>query len=78
MDYYPGDEPGKTVGILPGPPPIGPYYWWQAGAMFGSCASWSGIDWRKKAPPMTAASRATAASTRSRLSGLRTGRPNAG
>src|SRR5690606_13987715 len=30
------------------------------------------------ATPMTAASRATAASTRSRLSGLRTGRPSAG
>ncbi|KAK1753376.1 glycosyl hydrolase family 76-domain-containing protein [Echria macrotheca] len=33
---YHGDEYGQTVGILPGPPPIGPYYWWQAGAMFGT------------------------------------------
>lgn len=36
MEYYKGDEPGQTVGILPGPPPLGPYYWWQAGAMFGT------------------------------------------
>jgi mannan endo-1,6-alpha-mannosidase len=36
LSYYPGDEPGKTIGILPGPPPQGPYYWWQAGAMFGT------------------------------------------
>ncbi|GAB1317403.1 Mannan endo-1,6-alpha-mannosidase [Madurella fahalii] len=36
MTYYHGDEPGQTPGILPGPPPNGPYYWWQAGAMFGT------------------------------------------
>ncbi|KAK3346109.1 glycosyl hydrolase family 76-domain-containing protein [Lasiosphaeria hispida] len=36
MEYYKGDEPGQTIGILPGPPPQGPYYWWQAGAMFGT------------------------------------------
>jgi len=36
VDYYHGDEPGQTIGILPGPPPKGPYYWWQAGAMFGT------------------------------------------
>lgn len=36
MSYYHGDEPGQTPGILPGPPPAGPYYWWQAGAMFGT------------------------------------------
>ncbi|KAI0470634.1 glycoside hydrolase family 76 protein [Xylariaceae sp. FL0804] len=36
LTYYKGDEPGQTVGILPGPPPAGPYYWWEAGAMFGT------------------------------------------
>ncbi|KAL2019346.1 hypothetical protein VTK56DRAFT_9726 [Thermocarpiscus australiensis] len=36
MSYYHGDEPGQTPGILPGPPPAGPYYWWQAGAMWGT------------------------------------------
>ena len=36
MGYYKGNERGQTVGILPGPPPQGPYYWWQAGAMFGT------------------------------------------
>ncbi|KAL2268247.1 hypothetical protein VTJ83DRAFT_3093 [Remersonia thermophila] len=36
MSYYHGDEPGATPGILPGPPPAGPYYWWQAGAMWGT------------------------------------------
>ncbi|KAK0648917.1 glycoside hydrolase family 76 protein [Cercophora newfieldiana] len=36
LSHYNGDEPGQTIGILPGPPPKGPYYWWQAGAMFGT------------------------------------------
>ena len=36
MDYYHGDEPGNTVGILPGPPPDGDYYWWQGGALWGT------------------------------------------
>ncbi|KAK4162404.1 family 76 putative glycoside hydrolase [Cladorrhinum sp. PSN259] len=35
-NYYDGDKPGRTPGILPGPPPAGDYYWWQAGAMFGT------------------------------------------
>lgn len=36
--YYPGEEPGKTLGILPGPPADGKgdYYWYIAGAMFGT------------------------------------------
>jgi len=37
--YYHGDKPGQTPGILPGPHPAvpsGPYYWWQAGAMWGT------------------------------------------
>lgn len=34
--YYKGNEPGQTPGILPGPPPAGPYYWWEAGAMWGA------------------------------------------
>lgn len=36
MAYYNGDKPGMTPGILPGPPPAGPYYWWQGGAMWGT------------------------------------------
>jgi len=31
MMYYKGNESGQTPGVLPGP-----YYWWEAGAMFGS------------------------------------------
>lgn len=31
MQYYTGDEPGDAPGNLPEP-----YYWWEAGAMFGS------------------------------------------
>ncbi|CAK7201676.1 hypothetical protein SEUCBS139899_004385 [Sporothrix eucalyptigena] len=34
--YYNGNETGQTPGILPGPPPAGPYYWWEAGAMWGT------------------------------------------
>lgn len=34
--YYHGNDPGATPGILPGPPPAGPYYWWIAGAMWGT------------------------------------------
>lgn len=30
MTYYTGNQPGQTPGMLPGP-----YYWWEAGAMFG-------------------------------------------
>jgi mannan endo-1,6-alpha-mannosidase len=30
MAWYSGDQPGGTPGILPGP-----YYWWEAGGMFG-------------------------------------------
>nr|POF05887.1 mannan endo-1,6-alpha-mannosidase dcw1 [Quercus suber] len=31
LNYYAGDEPGNTPGLLPEP-----YYWWEAGAMFGA------------------------------------------
>ncbi|KAH8662152.1 glycosyl hydrolase family 76-domain-containing protein [Xylariales sp. PMI_506] len=31
MTFYKGDQPGQTPGLLPQP-----YYWWEAGAMFGS------------------------------------------
>ncbi|KAK0392880.1 hypothetical protein NLU13_2374 [Sarocladium strictum] len=34
MQYYKGNLTGQTPGILPGPPPAGPYYWWEAGAMW--------------------------------------------
>lgn len=30
MAYYKGNETGQPVGLLPAP-----YYWWEAGAMFG-------------------------------------------
>ena len=30
MTYYNGNETGQPVGLLPNP-----YYWWEAGAMFG-------------------------------------------
>lgn len=36
MKYYHGNESGQTPGILPGPPPAGDYYWWEAGAMWGT------------------------------------------
>ncbi|OTB02762.1 glycoside hydrolase family 76 protein [Hypoxylon sp. CI-4A] len=36
LTYYDGNETGHTIGILPGPPPNGDYYWWQAGAMWGT------------------------------------------
>jgi mannan endo-1,6-alpha-mannosidase len=36
MSYYSGNLTGQTPGILPGPPPAGPYYWWEAGALWGT------------------------------------------
>ncbi|KAJ2892736.1 glycoside hydrolase [Zalerion maritima] len=36
MTFYEGNQTGQTVGILPGPPPAGDYYWWQGGAMWGA------------------------------------------
>ncbi|KAF4120092.1 mannan endo-1,6-alpha-mannosidase [Geosmithia morbida] len=38
LQYYHGNETGQTPGILPGPPAsgLGPYYWWQGGAMWGA------------------------------------------
>jgi mannan endo-1,6-alpha-mannosidase len=36
MSYYNGNESGQVPGILPGPPPAGPYYWWEGGAMWGA------------------------------------------
>ena len=30
LKYYPGNVPGQTPGLL-----VQPYYWWEAGAMFG-------------------------------------------
>jgi len=31
MKYYTGNETGQNIGNLPQP-----YYWWEAGAMFGA------------------------------------------
>jgi mannan endo-1,6-alpha-mannosidase len=37
MTYYSGNETGGTPGLLPGPcASVECYYWWEAGAMFGS------------------------------------------
>lgn len=38
LKYYNGNQTGQTPGILPGPPAsgLGPYYWWQGGAMWGT------------------------------------------
>lgn len=36
MAYYKGNQSGQTPGILPGPPPAGDYYWWEAGALWGA------------------------------------------
>ncbi|KAI9150343.1 glycosylhydrolase family 76-2 protein [Paramyrothecium foliicola] len=36
MLLYPGNQTGQVPGVLPGPPPAGPYYWWQGGAMMGT------------------------------------------
>lgn len=47
MQYYNGNETGQTPGILPGPPPAGPHYWWEAGAMWTTLIqywSWTGDD----------------------------------
>jgi hypothetical protein len=27
LTFYHGEEPGQTLGVLPGPPPAGDYYW---------------------------------------------------
>ncbi|KAL3424275.1 glycosyl hydrolase family 76 [Phlyctema vagabunda] len=38
MTYYKGNLSGGIPGVLPGPPPDPPegYYWWEAGAMWGT------------------------------------------
>lgn len=38
MTHYHGNESGQIPGMLPGPPSsgLGPYHWWQAGAMMGT------------------------------------------
>ncbi len=36
MLYYKGNQSGQTPGILPGPPPVGDYYWWEGGALWGT------------------------------------------
>lgn len=37
MTYYSGNQTGQTPGLLPGPcASVECYYWWEAGAMFGS------------------------------------------
>lgn len=35
LSFYKGEDPGWTfaIGILPGPPPDGDYFWWIGGAM---------------------------------------------
>jgi mannan endo-1,6-alpha-mannosidase len=43
MTYYTGNQTGETPGLLPGPCQSNAcYYWWEAGAMFGSLINyWS-------------------------------------
>ena len=37
MTYYSGNQSGQVPGLLPGPcDSVACYYWWEAGAMFGS------------------------------------------
>lgn len=36
MSFYHGHDYGQTPGILPGPPPKGEYFWWHAGALWGT------------------------------------------
>ncbi|KAG6009438.1 hypothetical protein E4U21_002353 [Claviceps maximensis] len=38
MSLYHGNEPGQIPGVLPGPPStgLGPYYWWEGGALLGT------------------------------------------
>ncbi|KAG6040910.1 hypothetical protein E4U41_006677 [Claviceps citrina] len=38
MSLYHGHEPGHIPGVLPGPPStgLGPYYWWEGGALMGT------------------------------------------
>ncbi|QUC20518.1 uncharacterized protein UV8b_04759 [Ustilaginoidea virens] len=38
MLFYKGNQSGEIPGILPGPPDsgLGPYYWWEGGAMMGT------------------------------------------
>lgn len=36
MLMYEGNKTGGIPGTLPGPPPNGPYYWWEGGAMMGT------------------------------------------
>lgn len=31
MEFYDGNQPGKTPGLLPGET----WHWWEAGALFG-------------------------------------------
>ncbi|KAI1336506.1 glycoside hydrolase family 76 protein [Xylariaceae sp. FL0016] len=47
LTYYHGRDPGRTLGILDGPPPNGDYYWWEAGALWGCMIDywyWTGDD----------------------------------
>ncbi|KAI1819014.1 glycoside hydrolase family 76 protein [Xylaria intraflava] len=47
LKYYHGNDPGQIPGVLPGPPPAGDYYWWEAGAMWGALLDywhWTGDD----------------------------------
>jgi mannan endo-1,6-alpha-mannosidase len=36
ISYYHGNERGEAPGVLPGPPPDGEYYWWEAGVMWNT------------------------------------------
>ncbi|POS73490.1 glycoside hydrolase family 76 [Diaporthe helianthi] len=37
MTFYHGDEPEEIPGILPGPPPMGDYWWFTAASFWATC-----------------------------------------
>ncbi|KAK7991390.1 hypothetical protein PG988_000184 [Apiospora saccharicola] len=45
LSFYKGEDPGWVfaIGILPGPPPDGDYFWWIGGAMWGTL-----LDYRRQ------------------------------
>lgn len=48
MGYYTGDQPGDNPGNLPEP-----YYWWEAGSMFGHMIEyWYCMLGRRRGPEL--------------------------
>jgi mannan endo-1,6-alpha-mannosidase len=36
MTFYKGNQSGEIPGLLPGPPPLGDYYWWEGAGLMGT------------------------------------------